>query len=349
MLKKNKLLSAILLLSGSASFAGTMGAVCQEGNLTIPCDMKKWSISGQALYMQMTTNNIFANSSLGGSSGAESTRGINPSWTWGFQLEGAYQFSNGKDINLNWYRLRGSDAAVRGASTYLGNAFTVTDPAGINQPGDYNTRYTVGNGTLSQNSAWDMVNIEHGRQINFDEDFHARVHFGGEFSRIMQNANITNLFTQTPLTGSSSITNYQNNITSVYNGFGPRLGLDLVYDTPYHIGFYGKGAVGILAGTAKTQYNSSTTAINPISGQVAAFIPARMYFNVNRVVTSFDAKLGLNYTYTLAQGDIAVDAGWMWVDYLSPLTARDFVSGAQSNPFAIQGVYFGGKWTGDFI
>lgn len=36
MLKNNKVLSAILMLSGSMCFAGSMGPMCQEGHVTVP-------------------------------------------------------------------------------------------------------------------------------------------------------------------------------------------------------------------------------------------------------------------------------------------------------------------------
>ena len=334
MLKYNKLLFSLLMLSGSISFAGTMGSVCQEGNVTVPCDMNKWSFSGQALYMQMTTGNNVANSTLTGTNGSFN-RGADPSWNWGFQLEGAYLFSNGKDINLNWYHLRGSDSQTLASPVNLGSVFIPSDPAGLSAPATVlNANITSFNS--SQTSAWDMVNIEHGRQINLDKEFHARVHFGGEFSRVMQNAALTERGT----TAAANTTfSYTNNTNAVYNGFGPRLGLDLVYATPYHIGFYGKGAVGVLAGTAKTSYTGTNT----------SNITSSLYYTVNRVVTSFDSKLGLDYTYAIAQGEVAIDAGYMWINYLNPLVSAGSSSGAHNNSYAIQGVYFGAKWTGDTV
>lgn len=97
--------------------------------------------------------------------------------------------------------------------------------------------------------------------------------------------------------------------------------------------------MGLLARTAKMSYIGTNT----------SNINSTLYYNVNRVVRSIDAKLGLDYTYAIAQGELALDAGWMWVNYLNALAARDAVSGVQNNAFAIQGVYFGAKWTGDLV
>ena len=95
--------------------------------------MKKWSIGGQALFMQMNTTNNVSDSTLTGSTGSFN-RGINPSWKWGFQLEGVYQFSNGKDINLNWYHLRGTNSKNLNNPIALGTVFLPSDPVGITSP-----------------------------------------------------------------------------------------------------------------------------------------------------------------------------------------------------------------------
>jgi len=67
--------------------------------------------------------------------------------------------------------------------------------------------------------------------------------------------------------------------------------------------------VTVFAGTAKTLY-SGTNTIN---------ISSQLYYAVNRVDTSNDAKIGLDYTHTMIQGEIAIDTGWMWVNALASL------------------------------
>jgi hypothetical protein len=329
MLQK-KALSPILFLFSGFAIAGTMGSACQEGQLTVPCDTKNWSIGGQALYMQMSTGNNASNSTLTGGSGSID-RGSAPTWNWGFQLEGAYLFSNGKDLNLNWHRLRGSSSNVLGAPVALGSVFLPSDPVGVSSASTV-SNVTVNALNTNTQTGWDMVNIEHGRFIKIDNEFHARVHFGGEFSRVSQNFSSANEGTSGVLSTSYSLSSRTN---SSYNGFGPRLGLDLVYATASGLGFYGKGAVGVLAGSAKTNYSQTNT-----SGASSS-----LYYNVNRVVTSTDAKLGLNYAHTLQQGEFSLDAGWMWVNYLNALASQGSTTGAHNIAFGVQGVYFGAKWT----
>lgn len=332
MLKIKKIATTILMLSAGYVHAGAMGPVCQTTSLTLPCHVHEWLIGGQALYMQMPTNNNFANSTLTGSAGSIDRSGV-PKWNWGFQLEGAYRFSNGKDIDLNWYHLRGSDSGALPSPVYLGSVFNLGEPTGTTSPFS-RPNTTVNTFDSHVNSGWDMVNIEHGRHINFDEDFHARIHFGGEFSRVAQNFYLNNRGTS-----GLNATSYRidTSIQSVFNGFGPRLGLDLVYAMQSGLGFYGKGAVGLLAGTSKTNYLQTNT----------ENITTGYYLNDLKVVTSTDAKLGMNYMHDLFQGQLTLDLGWMWVNYLNPLSYKLNIGGAGNSLFGIQGVYFGAKWAGE--
>ena len=327
---KIKLTSLAILLASGSAIAGDMGAACQEGHVTVPCDKQGWAISAQALYMQMTTGAESANSTLTGSTGSV-TRGANTPYSWGFQVEGAYDFQNGKDLNLNWYRLRSSNSKNLASPTSIGSTFSTSDPVGISSPSTV-TNVKINSLSVSNQTGWDMVNMEHGRLINIDEEFNARIHFGGEYSRVYQDSSFANTGTSGARSTAYSLSS---NITAVYNGFGPRLGLDLGYDTAVGLGFYGKAAVGVLAGTAKTHLTqTNTTNIN-----------TGLSYSVSRVITTTDGRLGLSYGHDFLQsGALSVDAGWMWVNYLSPLVSQGSTTGAHNNNFGVQGVYFGAKW-----
>ena len=326
MLKIKKIATTILMLSTGYVYAGTMGPVCQATQLTLPCHVHEWTVGGQALYMQMPTTNNFANSTLKGSDGSIERFGV-PKWNWGFQLNAAYRFSNGKDIDVNWYHLRGSKSGALPAPVYLGSVFNPAEPTGINSP-IARTNTTVNTFESNVNTGWDMVNIEHGRHIDFDEDF------DDEYSRVAQNFDLNNAGTSGDNEAAYRI---DTSIQSVFNGFGPRLGLDLVYETQSGVGFYGKGAVGLLAGTSKTNYLQTNT----------TDVTSGYYLNDTEVVTSTDAKLGMNYMHDLFQGRLTLDLGWMWVNYLNPLSYKLNIGGAGNSQFGVQGVYFGAQWNGE--
>lgn len=229
--------------------------------------------------------------------------------------------------------MRGSTSGSLPSPVYLGSVFTPTKASAVIIP-TTQTNTTINTFDSSVSSGWDMVNIEHGRQINFDEEFHARVHFGGEFSRVGQNFDSNNAGTS----GENAVPySIDTSIQSVFNGFGPRLGLDLVYETQSGLGFYGKGAFGVLVGTSKTNY------LQTLLGGVSS----NYYLDDTKVITSTDAKLGINYMHDLFQGALTLDLGWMWVNYLNPLHYPINAGGAGNSSFGIQGVYFGAKWAGD--
>ena len=65
------------------------------------------------------------------------------------------------------------------------------------------------------------------------------------------------------------------------------------------------------------------------------------------ILPAVDAKLGLNYTYTMQKGELVLDAGWLWVNYFDAINSLSIP--ANSGNFGAQGVYFGAQWHGDLV
>jgi len=330
MLNLKKTALAVIALGSTAAFAGTMGPVCSAVNVTVPCENTAWDLGGRALYLQPSSNaGLLGTTTYTASNGTAATIGTNPQWAWGFQLEGSYHFSTGNDFNLNWYHFRGSNS-----KNFVGPV-TVTN-LGIDS-GNFDSA-TVNSLDVTGNSSWDQVNMEFGQHVDFGENKFARFHGGMNFSRVGYNSTFNSSLTLDPAGTAATATQYtlSNKSSSVYNGFGPRVGTDLNYDWGNGLSVYADGALSVLAGTSK----ASTDAANIVTATKYTGTVAR---SASNVVGELDAKLGAMYTYAMAQGDLSLDIGWVFADYISAL--KD-TSDADSS-FGIQGLYFGLKWVGN--
>jgi hypothetical protein len=326
MLNLKKTALAVLALGSSAAFAGSMGPVCSAVNVTVPCESTAWTFGAKALYLKpsLSTNpGIFA---LAGSpaltAGSLSSK-VQPNYNWGFQIEGAYHFNTGNDLDINWYHVSKSKSKTVGGA----GAFSINGPSGLIET------VTPVSGYASVDPKWDQVNIEVGQHVDFGDNKAIRFHGGAQYSRLANSVTASSAAKITPARSTAISYSQTTTFNPTYNGFGPRVGADLSYDWGNGLGIYANAATAILAGTRSFSTNYTDNFQNSF--------PTRT--SVTAVVPEMDAKLGATYNYALAQGDLTLDAGWMWVNYFN---AHSNIAGADSD-FSLQGVYFGAKWTGN--
>ncbi|PJD94084.1 MAG: hypothetical protein CK424_00575 [Legionella sp.] len=336
MLNLKKTAVAVLAFSSSAVFAGTMGPVCSAVNVTIPCESTAWELGAKALYL----NSSLGHKGLTTSTATGSvTNDIASKYGWGFMIEGAYHFSTGNDLNVNWYHINNGNSRVLGGASYTGGA-----PDYRTGNNFYVAALAFNPGTyISASPQWDAVNIELGQHVDFGDMKSVRFHGGFEWARLAGRGEFDASGTVLTVTNSvdptlnSFSTNRSYNPT--YNGFGPRLGSDFTYDWGNGLGMYANGAMALLAGTNK----STTTLLDVPTG---AFVTTTG--NTVQVVPELEAKLGLTYGYATAQGDLTLDIGWMWVNYFSVLAGPNATSSTSSDVnFGLQGPYVGLKWLGN--
>ncbi|WED43023.1 Lpg1974 family pore-forming outer membrane protein [Legionella cardiaca] len=314
MLNLKKTAVAVLALGSSAVFAGTMGPVCTPGNVTVPCERTAWDFGAYALYLQPAYDADYGyhsfTSSIDGVS--QHYRDIDPEWGWGFKLEGSYHFSTGNDLNLNWYHW---------------NKETDNSWGGVFIDGFGGPFF----GSHHFEPKWDAVNLEFGQHVDFGEFKDIRFHAGLQYARIEHELTASGNFPPVSVaTGFSTVRDTE------FNGVGPRVGMDMQYNFGNGFAIYGNGATALLVGDSK--FNTSTGfggfVVNSTSGSKTSIVP------------ELEAKLGAKYTYAMAQGDLTLDAGWMFVDYINANHFINFLGNRESN-FALQGPFAGLKWVGN--
>ncbi|KTD42359.1 Lpg1974 family pore-forming outer membrane protein [Legionella quateirensis] len=344
MFKLKGIAVAVLIMNCSISFSGSMGPICESGKVQIPCGNKAWSFGGAALYLQpafggnglgyTAYSNYSGNDNNGvfiGTSGAPNQMvNIGPKWGWGFQINGAYQFK-ANDLVVNWYHLNSHNKG----NFPVGYAF-----AG-NNDGFYASEFQV-------RTNWDEVDIEFGQHLQLPGNKLVRLHAGAEFGRIK------NQFDNISLLHPTSVVAYTTTDTLSYNGFGPRLGIDLGYMPVNSLELYAKMAGSMLIGTAKQRnsgYQNYPYPNNPIS----PFVTGNYNQTLNGVIVpELAAKLGAQYDWKFEQNILSFDIGYMWMNYLNSIISYSGngivfanVGNNSTANFNLNGMYLGLKLTGN--
>ena len=315
-LKKTTL--AIFVFTTHAALAGSMGPVCSEGNVTVPCERSAWGFGAQGLFLQPNySSGLYFAGYTNPTSNVTHWYDVDAKWGWGFKLEGSYHFRTGNDVNLNWYHYNQT----------TNHTLVVNNPAQFTSG---STAATVVNTAL--NPKWDAVNAEFGQLVHFGEFKKIRFHGGAQYVQISNDYS------------DSVIRLAPEQVNLKFNGFGPRMGADMSYDLGHGFAMYANGAGALLVGSNK--FNTATTGILDYAGG--------SYGSSTTVIPEVEGKLGAKYTYNMSQGNLSLDIGYLWLDYLnaqgfstsadSPPVGRNRNNITTSTDFTLQGPYIGLKW-----
>ena len=324
---------SMFVLSSSTVLAGAMGKTCSAADVTVPCSScPVWDFGIRALYLKPTTD-IGQASQLFIQGNNRLQQGVQPDWGWGFQLEASRHFGSGQDLTADWAHFNAGSNSI----------FSPGLPITINDSGVVRTFTNV---EAANNPIWDQVNIALGQQVDFGENKFIRLHGGFNYSRVGDNG-----YRSSQIAATDSILTVRY-LSSVFNGFGPRIGIDLNFESNSRWMIYGKGAMSILAGTHKSSYQmvefdpNSTTDVSDNSYTINKGNP--------NFVPELDAKFGAMYSYMTKHGALSFDAGWLWSYYAGVLSAIND-AGASSplyypsmpRDWGIQGFYIGMKYIGN--
>jgi opacity protein-like surface antigen len=306
MLNLKKTAVAVLALGSSAVFAGTMGPVCAPGNVTVPCEATAWDFGAQALYLEQSFQRPDAIKDFGLSTDYTLSTNRHHDNRWGW----------GFQIEGSYHFNTGNDVDLNWYHMNRSNTFRFTAVQNLDSSADLFR--------IRERAQWDAVNLEVGQHVDFSQWTKIRFHEGAQYSRINASSSILNL----------TDGNFSRALTETYNGFGPRAGADMYYDVGNGFAVYGKAAMALLAGTNKFSTRGFTAADTTSTARSRTV-----------VVPELEGKLGAKYTYAMASGDLTLDVGYMWVDYLNSRIRATGLTTADD--FSLNGVYFGAKWVGN--
>ena len=206
-------------------------------------------------------------------------------------------------------------------------------------PSPFGTKLNQPLTVIGQNRL-DQVNLVLGQHADFGLVKKMRF-FGG-----MQYANIqafaTNYFSTTFPVNPAGITAISQFDNADFKGFGPVVGIDYAYELSSEFSLTAHGAGSILYGTGRYSAGYTAAPINLVYTSV---------YGKNRfVVPSLEAKLGMNYAYSLAQGIINIEGGYQSLNYFNALQTQGLngITGAlTSSDYGLYGPYLGLKYIGN--
>ncbi len=305
-------------------FAGSMGPICTPGNVTIPCEAKKWDLGFQGLYLQRVTT-------VGDSYRSIQNSGVTPvkydspeSWDWGYRLEGSYQFNTGNDLSINWthfddYIIRGDLVGAYIATGFLPQPFTQINSSNYNQ-----------------------INLVLGQHTDFGLMKKMRFYGGIQYTAIEINNN-NSFLNSFVISGPTSVSGSQF-VNTEFKGVGPVWGLDYSYDLNRSWSVTANAAASLLLGHSK--YNNGYIAK---AAGAAPFVALSIYGSKSLIVPSLETKLGVNYAYVMTNGTLNVQGGYQVTNYFNAIQALllQVIAGPRSENYGLFGPYIGFHFLGN--
>ncbi|KTD21806.1 Lpg1974 family pore-forming outer membrane protein [Legionella londiniensis] len=300
------------LAISSLAAAGTEGAIvnvgCVPGSVTIPCEKRAWDIGVEALYLRPAYTAERARFTVG-----QNYREIANDWGWGFALQGSYHFRQGNDITLHWihYDVSSDVGRFRGPVPTFGNAEFALDHL----------------------NKFDQVNLVFGQHTDFGTLKNARYYAGLQYADIRSSFNrVYNVPLPALLNGITGISAYDN---ADFNGVGPVIGIDYIYDLPKGLSLTANAATAVLYGTGR---NQTQFAFSP-----TGLVPTLSYGSKQGIVPSLEAKLGLAYSIIMTNSMLNLMGGYQVVNYFNALP---LLTGSSSD-FGLYGPYLGLNFLSD--
>ncbi|MFT3741833.1 MAG: Lpg1974 family pore-forming outer membrane protein [Gammaproteobacteria bacterium] len=248
-------------------------------------------------------------------------KSVNPNYDFAFRIGLGYVFpDSGNDVQLNWLHFDHSNDSS--TSTNPGDVLvTAIGIPLINPPVNiFGITGDVG-ATSDVDSKLDTVNLDVGQYVNFGTRLQTRFFGGLQFSRVEQDTHNTYsaFYTDNLIPPATFSFTEDDDLDSKFTGVGPRFGVDTSYNIWNCFGLAAHVSGALLVG--KLNDTDQDTNLNAILSFPTGGGTTVLNFNDNidtdtndndwRVVPTFDAKLGLNYTWLFQnQSALTLEAGY---------------------------------------
>jgi hypothetical protein len=378
----NKIAVALLALGiGGGAHAAIYEKVapvaeCVGENVTTPCEQRGWHVGAQYMYVQPTGDQLYSN--LNSQS----------RWASGFRLEAGYHFDAGNDITANWVYF--SKASRRNVVPF-NNPLLANNQLIGGTPASFAQFYGEGPFVVAERvkSTFNAVNLEFGQMAYWGERISTRFYIGLQYASIKRDR--THLdFALSGLIPQQGIfperrrfNNASVGFEQKFDGIGPRVGLDTYYTVGNsNLSLVGKAAAAVLAADTRIR-NGHGRVLNIRELLPNGAVTDRTTIDIDITVPSartrtlalgLEAKLGIEYAWPLATGDLIFEGGYQWVAYpqsmLAPSAVQtqetytvegpNFILSTQFDPkrfglgfpgdlnnFGYHGFYVGLRWAGD--
>lgn len=237
--------------------------------------------------------------------------GLEPGFGAGFTLNFRHAFTHsGNDINLYWLHLRTSDKEARNANTNPPPAQQMVGPFWNIGPDAGPT--TVMSGQLRTN--YDVLIGELGKRVNIGHDLSTRLFTGLGVLWLHQK-------TSASFSGIDPILGpyiFSETNKSKFNAGGFRFGIDGEYNAWQSLKFVGLLAGNLFIGSQQPRTDTSGSGSILTAGGIPVNYQSITHNSFIQVVPSFDAKLGLKYSYQYDEDKtLSIEGGYMTSIYLN--------------------------------
>jgi len=357
-MKKNKIALSLVAASLSVTvFAGTAGDPVKAPSgisLIAPDSVAVWSLGLEAMYVEPTNNEFIYGQNVNISNTTNNITSyknsvVNNDWEWAGIVDLTYMFpGNSSDVKLAWTHLfstTSSDSTSPGTYQFFQTAFSrsVFGPTFIGTINDSGYELTSSTGTItgSLSTDYNAVDLVFGQLLKLGDHLDLHPSGGLRWGEVKSNFNIRGnvvndaVGVDVPVLGNTSsiLEVFHEQITSDFNGIGPRAGIDTAVHFNSGFSIVGNVAGSLLVGRINSKFISNDAVYTTIIAGATTTTTADPFPNNGknnhdntRVVPELDARLGLNYRHNFSPSTtMNIQLGYQVVNYFH-VTEADFIS-----------------------